>query len=1757
MSRMTRFDRLNLRARFARKSRSLEGSQPSSLRKTTSSRRQFTFEVLENRLYLSASPWTPASPAQIAAGAAGLSLQSYTRAIDFDTYSLDTAKLHSQISTSLAQPLAGAPTEIAIPNPDGGLDYFTVYETQIMAPELAAKFPDIKTYAGQGITNPAANIVFDFTPQGFHAQVLSPEGAYYVDPYYHLDDHFYSVYAAEGDFHSPEFTECFGDDAATEENEDCGCGDNDLPPVETYPEPDADKPTEDSTLPPSDLGDPAAHEATGADAQASTGNTLRTYRLAVAATAEYTAFHGGTVALAQAAIVTAVNRVSGIYQTELSIRMQLVANNDQIIYTDAASDPYTNNNGGTMLGQNQTTIDEKIGSANYDIGHVFSTGGGGVASLGVVGINGFKARGVTGLFAPTGDVFYIDFVAHEMGHQFGAEHTFAGDSGSCAGNANPATAYEPGSGTTIMAYAGICGNDDIQAHSDPFFHSASFDEIIAHVDQTIPNVGTRTSTGNAIPTVDAGANYVIPALTPFKLTATGSDANSSDVLTYEWEQRDLGGIRDLSAPDNGSEPLFRAVVPTTDPSRTFPNLPNLLNNTTSVTEELPSRNRIMKFRAIVRDNRVGGGGVNSDDVQVSVVSTGAAFAVTTANTTTNWSAQSSQTITWNVAGTNVNGINTLFVNIRLSTDGGLTFPTLLVSATPNDGSADIILPNVITSQGRIKVEPVGNVYFDINNANISITAPIGTDDYGDAPTAAQSGFVANYPTTSLDNGAHHLASGPRLGAARDVETDGQPSALANADDLAGGVDDEDGVAIASGKVFASTSSAAEGHVQVNLQNPDGTQNRLDGWIDFNRDGDWSDPGEQIFTSFDLGIASGVQSLTFTVPQDTGSNVELGNTFARFRLSTAGGLAPTGAATNGEVEDLAINLVAPEIVVTQTGGNTQVVEGGAIDTYTIALSTNPTGPVEITITADAETEISLDGVTFAATQIFTSTTSAPQTITVRAVDDAILEGPHSGSITHAITGAVVDTDYPLSETIQSVNVSIGDNELGTFERLAPLGSAVFVSSDNPGSLPTAASTADFGFELNAGERVSALFTPVSNVILSVDLIFDSVVIATYTSPTSGEPLYLPPTLVTADGPYTLRVSTNNTTSFKLDVYLNTEVESQVDDTSNGNELNISNSSIPIGGANRYAVIGNSQASTATTLQFTKTNDPSKFIDISTTGTALNLTDDGEATITTTVGNEIFPAGPVTVGNNGGILAGGNLQLDYINAALPVASLPAALLPFWDDIDSDSGNVYWDEQIVDGINTLIVQWESRPHYDNTDSGTFQLQLFKTGPVLARYVYKDVDFGSTNYSFGATATIGIQFDPATALEFSSNSPSIANGDVLELSLPVANDIDEYEIDLTGKVGHHIDIVLADLLGDFQFAGDTLELISPDGDTILATAVSDPLVTDTFAANFDLSILDYEVLEGGVYTLRLNSTTEGNYGLVVTDSAVFDTEFNDDPSEDPIRSVTQSALGFLDVDIDEDDYYKIELAANQNVIISTQTPADASELTENTLDPELEIIAPDGTTVVITDLDTADGKNALVDFIASQAGTYLIHVRATDGAGEYTVQISSPPQLPGDYNQNNELDAADYVLWRKALGSTTAPFFGADGNGNGSVGQEDYEVWSSNFGETFPRPAGSGTLATPSDSSDNLAALWIPNQSLQSSGLRNGSTLGGRSTLTTSVSDDALLAWLAADDNSDANAGAAFVDDFAADDLATADVGTSADTADRALDLLAESNF
>ena len=607
---------------------------------------------------------------------------------------------------------------MTLPMPDGSFAHFRIYDSPIMEAPLAQKFPELHTYSGQGLDDPTATVRFDQTPQGFHAMILSASGTVFIDPYSRADVAHYISYNKSDYVRSAPMPPCLTPDAFDTPNPaSAGSGSSGQTP--------GGMSTDGGST-----GPGRALPGTRTSPLTPVGPTLRTYRLAVAADGEYTTFHGGTVANGLSAVMTSVNRVTGVYERELAVRLTLVANENLIIYTNSATDPYTDSSPSTLLSQNQSNLDSVIGSANYDIGHVFGTGGGGLSSLGVVCVGGSKARSETGSPTPIGDGYDIDYVAHEMGHEFNGLHTFNGSTGSCGGgNRSASAAYEVGSGNTIMAYAGICGGEDLQPHSDDYFHAKSFEQIVAFVSAgTGSTCFTGVGTGNNAPIIDAGPNFTIPILTPFVLTASASDPNG-DPVTYDWEEYDLG-TQGPPNTDDGSRPIFRSFNPVTSPSRTFPKLSDIINNTSTFGESLPLTSRTMTFRSTARDNRVNGGGVDVDFMTVTTTSTAGPFAVTAPNTAVSWSANSTRTVTWNVANTSSVPISTANVKISLSTDGGNTFPTVLAALTPNDGSENITVPNTPTSTARVKVEAVGNIFFDMSNVNFTITPDTGTPVIG-------------------------------------------------------------------------------------------------------------------------------------------------------------------------------------------------------------------------------------------------------------------------------------------------------------------------------------------------------------------------------------------------------------------------------------------------------------------------------------------------------------------------------------------------------------------------------------------------------------------------------------------------------------------------------------------------------------------------------------------------------------------------------------------------------------------------------------------------------------------------------------------------------------------------------------------------------------------------------------------------------------------------------------------------------------------
>lgn len=613
---------------------------------------------------------------------------------------LDQAALETDLRAALRE---GKALSVPLPLSDGRFAQFTLADSGTMAPELAAKFPELLSLAGHD--DEGRRVRVDISPRGLAAMVFDEAGITVIQP--ELPGSAGHLIYARSDHAAP--------------SEPFHCEVHNTTHAHTYALPEVSGLT--------DIPSPVT-----------TGRNRRVYRLAQAATGEYTAAvcapNLPSVSCGLAAIVTTINRVNQVYENDLGVQMQLIGNTNLLIYTNGSTDPYTNNNGSTMLTQNQNNITTVIGSANYDIGHVFSTGGGGIAGLRVICNNSRKAEGVTGSSQPWNDPFDIDYVAHEMGHQFGGSHTFNGTASSCGGgNRSGGAAYEPGSGSTIQAYAGICGTQNLQANSDPYFHAISLQEMDAHIRGSGGNCAVTTTPDNTPPVITSiSTGHTIPARTPFALDAEASDVDGSN-LTYTWEQWDLGAAQSSANPDdNGTRPILRSYTPTLDSQRVIPRLSMLLNNPLAADkgELLPTTTRTLKFRLTVRDNAMPTGASSSANATLNVVNTGEPFAVTSPGTSpAPWLAGQSQTVTWNVAGTDAAPISCPHVRIDLSDDGGINFAHELTASTPNTGSADVIAPMAVTTEARIRVACANNIFFNLSPADFSIEAPLEPHVFSD------------------------------------------------------------------------------------------------------------------------------------------------------------------------------------------------------------------------------------------------------------------------------------------------------------------------------------------------------------------------------------------------------------------------------------------------------------------------------------------------------------------------------------------------------------------------------------------------------------------------------------------------------------------------------------------------------------------------------------------------------------------------------------------------------------------------------------------------------------------------------------------------------------------------------------------------------------------------------------------------------------------------------------------------------------------
>jgi hypothetical protein len=606
---------------------------------------------------------------------------------------------------------------IQLPMPDGKLAQFAVVESPIIAPTETAHWPEVKTFKVFGIDDPHASGRVSITSLGFHGLVHTSNDWVFIDP---------QDFTSQNRLYKSRFKS-----SASAQTFKCG--------------------VEGSH----DVMDHSSISNRGY-ASRTPGNLLE-YNFAVAVTLEYYNFFGGTLLDTVSAITMTVNRVNTIYESDLGIRLILVGTTGEI-YEQVESGLLDNENAFALLGVVSNWIDTRLPGGNlaYDIGHMFSqpTIGGGVANLGATCDNAFKARGVTGLPNPAGDVFDIDFVAHEVGHQFSAEHSFNGTTSSCI-NRNATTAYEPGSGSTIMAYAGICAAENLQNFSEATFHAGSIDQIDTYAWGGAGFAcATQMANGNSDPTIATPtADRTIPINTPFLLdNTTAVDLVDSDPLTYQWDQLDAGLATNSTTfgTDLGDNALFRSYAPRTVSFRNFPALSTQLNNESDDSEVLPCSSRTIDLRLTVRD---GNSGQGTDDVRVTADTGSGPFRVTSHASATNIVPNSGAVkVDWEVAKTNSAPVSCPNVVIELLTFNpaktDYSVQSMVIGGvTANDGSEQVTLPDISNSVSRIRVRCSNNIFYHISNADLNIQGTTAITTY-DIPVALTN--PATTPGTAPD-----------------------------------------------------------------------------------------------------------------------------------------------------------------------------------------------------------------------------------------------------------------------------------------------------------------------------------------------------------------------------------------------------------------------------------------------------------------------------------------------------------------------------------------------------------------------------------------------------------------------------------------------------------------------------------------------------------------------------------------------------------------------------------------------------------------------------------------------------------------------------------------------------------------------------------------------------------------------------------------------------------------------------------------------
>lgn len=635
-----------------------------------------------------------------------VSAKSSVPALRYVVFSSDAQKLQQRLFSILQSPQQAQVMEL--PMADGTVRSFRVWQSPILPEKLSAKYPQLKTFTAEAVDDPNITAKLDYTLFGFHAIVFDGTDVSLIDPIGGTAGYYMVHYKKDEQLAADRLPVC-----------QVSWGNHGT-----------------------------AGNTTRMAQRTDNGYVLRTYRLALSCDHQYAAAATGidnpTIAQTLSKMVTTINRVNGIYERELSVTMNFVENEDTLIWTTATGgingdDPFSDINdvAGSCLTTNQTVCDARIGNANYDVGHVFTTGAGGLSQVGVVCQAGLKAQSVSGQPYPAGDGFDVDYVAHEIGHEYGGTHPF-NDAENYSCNSStiwPPSAYEPGSGSTIMAYAGICRPDDLQPHSDPYFHAASLMEMQAYITGTGDGCAVKTATGNRLVALPPfNSTYTIPYHTPFELIAPPvTDSVNDTSITYCWEQWNLGDVGQSFANTHQYGPIFRSYLPSRSPVRVFPRNDMVLSGVLSNAgiedaqgEKVPDVARFLTFRLTLRDVFQGNGCflIPDDTIHLNVINTGdtSGFRVTSQNTRgIIYLGKTSQQITWNTAGTNAGPIAAQTVDIYMSGDGGNTWP-YFVGTFPNTGSVNAILPNPATDTAlaRLKIKGTGNVFFNVNPENFLV-----------------------------------------------------------------------------------------------------------------------------------------------------------------------------------------------------------------------------------------------------------------------------------------------------------------------------------------------------------------------------------------------------------------------------------------------------------------------------------------------------------------------------------------------------------------------------------------------------------------------------------------------------------------------------------------------------------------------------------------------------------------------------------------------------------------------------------------------------------------------------------------------------------------------------------------------------------------------------------------------------------------------------------------------------------------------------